>query len=190
MELSDKECVARCLRGDVESFRPLVERYQRLVFSHTAGRLRDPVHTEEAVQEAFVRAFENLKKLRKPESFYAWLLSISARVAQEHFRTLQRHTQEDQTLENLVDENAHREEQPSLEAALAALPEHCRRMVQLRYYEELSCQEVALRLDIPLGTVTKTLSRAYALLRQELSNPKNIQLATQPITLRSGHEMR
>jgi len=38
----------------------------------------------------------------------------------------------------------------------------------MRYYEGLSCQDVATRLGMPLGTVTKTLSRAYALLRTEL----------------------
>jgi RNA polymerase sigma-70 factor (ECF subfamily) len=55
-----------------------------------------------------------------------------------------------------------------LEEAIAVLPEAHREVILLRYYEGLSCQEVAMRLDMPLGTVTKTLSRAYALLRQEL----------------------
>jgi RNA polymerase sigma-70 factor (ECF subfamily) len=55
-----------------------------------------------------------------------------------------------------------------LDEAIAVLPETYRQVILLRYYEELSCQEVAQRLEIPLGTVTKTLSRAYALLRQEL----------------------
>jgi RNA polymerase sigma factor (sigma-70 family) len=51
---------------------------------------------------------------------------------------------------------------------MAVLPENHRQVILLRYYEGLSCQEVATRLAQPLGTVTKTLSRAYALLRQEL----------------------
>jgi RNA polymerase sigma-70 factor (ECF subfamily) len=55
-----------------------------------------------------------------------------------------------------------------LEEAIAVLPESNRQVILLRYYEGLSCQEVATRLGMPLGTVTKTLSRAYALLRQEL----------------------
>jgi RNA polymerase sigma factor (sigma-70 family) len=190
MELSDKECVERCLRGDTESFRPLVQRYQRLVFSHLVDHLRDPMLAEEAAQEAFVLAFENLKKLRKPESFYAWLLGIAGRVAQEQLRTMQRSTQDDQALENLADEGAHHEDPPSLETALAAIPEHCRRLIQMRYYEDLSCQEVANRLEMPLGTVTKTLSRAYALLRQELSNQEKTRPITQLTTMRSGHEMQ
>jgi DNA-directed RNA polymerase specialized sigma24 family protein len=45
-------------------------------------------------------------------------------------------------------------------------------VILLRYYEGLSCQEVATRLEMPLGTVTKTLSRAYALLRHELDPRK------------------
>jgi RNA polymerase sigma-70 factor, ECF subfamily len=56
----------------------------------------------------------------------------------------------------------------ALEDAIAALPENYRQVILLRYYEQLSCQEVASRLAMPLGTVTKTLSRAYALLRRDL----------------------
>jgi RNA polymerase sigma-70 factor (ECF subfamily) len=55
-----------------------------------------------------------------------------------------------------------------LDEAIAVLPETYRQVILLRYYEGLSCQQVAQRLDTPLGTVTKTLSRAYTLLRQEL----------------------
>jgi RNA polymerase sigma-70 factor (ECF subfamily) len=55
-----------------------------------------------------------------------------------------------------------------LEEAIAVLPESYRQVILMRYYEGLSCQDVATRLGMPLGTVTKTLSRAYALLRQEL----------------------
>jgi RNA polymerase sigma-70 factor (ECF subfamily) len=55
-----------------------------------------------------------------------------------------------------------------LEEVIALLPESHRQVILMRYYEGLSCQDVATRLAMPLGTVTKTLSRAYALLRTEL----------------------
>jgi RNA polymerase sigma-70 factor (ECF subfamily) len=55
-----------------------------------------------------------------------------------------------------------------LEEVIALLPESYRQVILMRYYEGLSCQDVATRLGMPLGTVTKTLSRAYALLRTEL----------------------
>ena len=55
-----------------------------------------------------------------------------------------------------------------LEAVVSGLPEPYRQVVLLRYYGQLSCTQIGDRLDMPLGTVTKTLSRAYALLREAL----------------------
>ena len=74
--------------GIQDDFRLLVQRYQKPLFSFLTTRLRDRPEAEEAAQESFVRAFMSLKKLRKPESFYSWLLGIAARVAKEQFRTV------------------------------------------------------------------------------------------------------
>jgi RNA polymerase sigma factor (sigma-70 family) len=62
-----------------------------------------------------------------------------------------------------------------LEEVIALLPESHRQVILMRYYEGLSCQDVAPRLGMPLGTVTKTLSRAYALLRTELQARENAE---------------
>jgi len=168
MEMTDKTCVERCRDGHPDDFSLLVERYQKPLFAYVARRLGDPLEAEEAVQESFVRAFVSLKALRKPESFHSWLVGIAARILKEQFRSDQRR-QRDQQFADLVLEP--KPAGPSgifLEEAIAALPETYRQVILLRYYEGLSCQELATRLEMPLGTVTKTLSRAYALLRQEL----------------------
>jgi RNA polymerase sigma factor (sigma-70 family) len=57
-----------------------------------------------------------------------------------------------------------------LEQAVAELPDKFRRVILLRYYSQMSCQQIADQLQQPLGTVTKTLSRAYALLRQTMTD--------------------
>jgi len=74
-----------------------------------------------------------------------------------------------------------------LEEVIAALPENYRQVILLRYYEGLSCQEVATRLGMPLGTITKTLSRAYLLLRQELQTREKVDTNIQSI---ESHELR
>jgi len=168
MDLTDKEYVERCRDGHPEDFGLLVDRYQKPLFSFLAARVENFPQAEEAAQESFVRAFLSLKKLRKPESFFSWLLGIAGRVAKEQFRA-ELHRRRDGeiagTLMNNADDGA--EDYP-LEEAMTALPEKHRHVIVLRYYEGLSCQEIATRLAMPLGTVTKTLSRAYLLLRQEL----------------------
>jgi RNA polymerase sigma-70 factor (ECF subfamily) len=168
MDLTDQEYVQRCRDGHPEDFRLLVHRYQGLLFSYLTGRLGNRSQAEEAAQESFVRAFQSLKKLRKPESFYSWLLGIAGRVAQEQFRSLKRRQQDREVAETMMAEPADNHAEYPLDEAMAVLPETYRQVILLRYYEGLTCQQVAQRLDMPLGTVTKTLSRAYALLRQEL----------------------
>jgi RNA polymerase sigma-70 factor (ECF subfamily) len=168
MDLTDKEYVEHCRDGHPEDFGLLVERYQKPLFSYLASRVGDGGQAEEAAQESFVRAFLSLKKLRKPESFYSWLLGIAGRVAKEQVRSTARRERDCEAAEVIMaDADDGRDEHP-LEEAIAALPETYRQVILLRYYEGLSCLEIATRLAMPLGTVTKTLSRAYALLRQEL----------------------
>jgi RNA polymerase sigma-70 factor (ECF subfamily) len=168
MDILDKECVRRCRNGHPEDFEQLVGRYQKPVFSFLAGKLGNPVQAEEAVQESFVRAFISLKKLRKPESFYAWLLGIADRVAKEQFRLRKRAFSESDIETAATIHQSGEPEEYALDEALAVLPEAYRHLIVLRYYEGLSCQEVSRRNGMPLGTVTKMLSRAYAILRKEL----------------------
>jgi len=167
-ELTDGEYVVSSRNGCPDHFRLLVQRYQRPLFAYLSGRLGNHLEAEEAAQESFVRAFLSLKKLNKPESFYAWLLGIASRVLKEQFRALERRQKDRAVAETLLAENPASAEEYPLEEAIAVLPESYRQVILMRYYEGLSCQDVATRLGMPLGTVTKTLSRAYALLRTEL----------------------
>ena len=167
-ELSDAEYVVSSRNGCPDHFRLLVQRYQRPLFAYLSSRLGNHLEAEEAAQESFVRAFLSLKKLRKPESFYAWLLGIAGRVLKEQFRAVERRQKDRAVAETLLAENTGSEPEYPLEEVIAVLPESYRQVILMRYYEGLSCQDVATRLGMPLGTVTKTLSRAYALLRTEL----------------------
>jgi len=148
-----------------------------------AGRLRDGLQVEEAAQESFVRAFLSLNKLRKPESFYSWLLGIAGRVAKEQLRSLKHRQQDCEVTESIMATPPTAGKIIRWKKPSAALPESYRQVILLRYYEGLSCQEIATRLELPLGTVTKTLSRAYALLRQELAARESAEPTVNQIEL-------
>jgi RNA polymerase sigma-70 factor (ECF subfamily) len=157
------------LNGHPETFGKLVEKHQAPLLSWLGARLGDAERAEEAAQEAFVRSFFQLRKLRKPESFRAWLFGIADRVAKENRRAGRRETA-------LVDPSAHAakaDEQatgsdPEIERAVSRLPETYREVIELRFYGGLSCAEAAEHLGVQVGTVTMRLSRAYAKLRLSL----------------------
>jgi RNA polymerase sigma-70 factor (ECF subfamily) len=165
----DRYYVQRCLDGHPDDFRHLVRRYQPVLLAHLAGKLGSRDRVEEAAQETLVRAYFKMDTLKKPESFFAWLLGIADLVAKEQQRNeLIRRRRE--SARASVEETPEPElsQDFALEAAVAALPEAYRTVILLRYYGGLSCSGIAAQLDMPLGTVTKTLSRAYALLRESL----------------------
>jgi len=126
----------------------------------------------EAAQETFVRAYFALSELRKPASFFSWLLGIADRVAKETRRAAGRGRNVDWgQLEpaELVDKQDEYTD-TSVTNAVAKLPDVYREVIVLRFYGGQSCVEISRDLDIPLGTVTKRLSRAYTLLREHLGS--------------------
>jgi RNA polymerase sigma factor (sigma-70 family) len=170
MSLADDACVRACLNEHPEAFRHLVRRYQTPLTRYLRGRLGSGDLAAEAAQETFVRAYFALGELRKPEAFFCWLVGIADRVAKEMRRTARRCLSIDLEQFQPPEPSGHREsrEETATSEAVAKLPEIYREVVVLRYYGGHSCAEISRSLGVPLGTVTKRLSRAYSLLRERL----------------------
>ena len=165
---TDTDCVESCLNGHPEAFRHLLRRYQSAVLTHLTGRLGSADQAEEAAQESFVRAYFALGKLRKRGSFLPWVIGIADRVAKEHWRQQRRQRQAVRQIAPASSEPRRSADVP-LAQAVAQLPDAYRQVVLLRYYCGLSCSQIGEQLGVPVGTVTKQLSRAYAMLREALS---------------------
>jgi RNA polymerase sigma-70 factor (ECF subfamily) len=174
MPEADSFYVARCLDGYADDYRHLVRRYQGALLVHLGGRLDIRGQAEEAAQEVFVRAFYNLRKLRKPDSFFPWLFGIANHVAQElNRRTRAELKQREgypvaQRVANGTESD--RQADHDLATAVAGLQDPYKEVILLRFYADCSCIEMAQRLGVPVGTVTKRLSRAYAEIRKRLPN--------------------
>jgi RNA polymerase sigma-70 factor (ECF subfamily) len=179
MSLSDDECIRACLNDHPEAFRHLVQRYQTPLARYLRGRLGNTDEAAEAAQEAFVRAYFALGELRKPAAFLSWLLGIADRVAKETQRAARRCLTVDWEQIEPAEPAGKRETEAeaAMSEAVARLPDTYREVIVLRYHGGYSCAEIGRDLGIPLGSVTKRLSRAYALLREnlrgKLANPEN-----------------
>ena len=177
MSETDKYYVERCLDGHPDDYRYLVRRYQTVLLANLAGKLGNKDRAEEAAQEALVRAYFNMGKLKRPDLFFSWLLGIADHVAKEHQRKEQLHRQRE--IVRSYSEEAPKTEFSqdfALEAAIAELPDSYRKVILLRYYGGHSCNKISEQLDMPLGTVTKQLSRAYAMLRKSLQQQEQAEV--------------
>ena len=167
MSRTDSDCVRLCLDGQPQMFRHLVVRHQGPLMAYLTGRMGGEEVAEEAAQESFVRAFFALRELHKPELFFSWLLGIARRVALEAARDKRKRKQLTPPARKPAEPRSDGPDLP-LRQAVADLPAPYGQVVLLRYYGGMSCAEIAKELGTPLGTVTKRLSRAYALLRESL----------------------
>jgi RNA polymerase sigma-70 factor, ECF subfamily len=168
MSPPDEECVRCCLNNHPEAFRVLVERHQAALMRRLCACTGNSEEAAEVTQETFVRAYFALRDLRKPAAFFPWLVGIADRVAKETYRAAKRR----RTVAWEQAEPADKHEvcaDTAVAEAVAKLPDTYREVVVLRFYEGKSCEEISRALDVPLGTVTKRLSRAYGRLRERLS---------------------
>jgi RNA polymerase sigma-70 factor (ECF subfamily) len=167
---SDAELVNAVLNGQKEAFSVLVRRYERPVRAVAVNLLGDRASAQDAAQEAFVRAFENLAGLRKTEAFGPWLMKITCRCALNAVHRRPRET----ALDPVGDLPAERtdgrldEDKQRLLAAVVKLPHSERQVVMLRYFCGHNVRDVADIVGRSLGTVTKQLSRAHRRLQNIL----------------------
>ena len=180
----DTEIVKRCLRGDESAYRELVERYQRQVYSLALRMVRQSQDAEDLTQETFVRMFRALDRYDPTRSFAAWLFTIASRLSIDHLRRrkarpislVQREPGGVEEREMEIpdpslgpDELAsHGEEELRTQQLIDSLPPHYRVVVVLRHQQDLSYEEIAETLHLPLGTVKARIHRARALLKQRL----------------------
>ncbi len=181
--------VRRCLAGDERAFRELVERYQPQVYSLALHMVRRVEDAEDVTQETFIRVFRALGRYDLARPFGAWLMTITSRLCIDHIRRrkfspislTQREPGSDEEYSIDVrdpglkpDERVvHAEEERRSVELIDSLPPHYRIVVLLRHQQQLSYEEIAEALTLPLGTVKARIHRARALLKERIERTRS-----------------
>ena len=177
MTRTDQEAVARCLAGDAEAFSTLVERYGGRVYNIALRITNDGDAANDCAQEAFIRAFRALHQYDPNLPFGPWLYRITTNASLNYVQRWHAHETPVEDFPDPAEPDAagpessalRREELDEVLAAMAELPAHYRAALTLRHMQQLSYQEVADALGIPLGTVKTHLHRARAALKVRLA---------------------
>lgn len=164
---STAELIARSQSGDHAAFAELVRRFERAVVVTTWAVLGDFHAAQDAGQETFLIAYQNLAQLRTAEAFPSWLLQIAKREALRAAGRPKETTSIDpSTLAATTGPPAWADAYSGVIETLGQLPEHERTLVVLRYVNGHRVAEIAEMTGRPVGSVTKQLSRAIARLRE------------------------
>ncbi len=181
------EIIQKILGGEVNHFEILQRKYQKPLTLLISRMIHNAEDAQDLVQETFIKAYNNLRFFKKEFSFHSWLFKIASNLCIDYLRKqrIQKisieqpfpSSNEDDKHFDYPDKDADIDVKISiverdkiLHQAINLLPEHYRKIIHLRYFEELDYQELAEKLSLPLGTVKVHLFRARKALLEILKS--------------------
>jgi RNA polymerase sigma-70 factor, ECF subfamily len=162
--------------GNQEAFDVLVERYHLLVLWTAQALLADSAVAEDVAQETWISAWRGLARFDPTRPFRPWLLRIVTNCSRKQARratpqvAFESAPSAPASEGDLLTEMIRQEEIATLDGVIASLPAIQRQVIDLRYRAELELGEIALVMDLPLGTVKSRLHRALNAIRQQLAS--------------------
>lgn len=172
----DAELVAQAKAGKMSAFELLVNRYQQRVANVIAKFIKDRHEIQDVAQEVFIKVFRALPNFRGDSSFYTWIYRIAVNTSKNHLVAKSRRIQNTQVefedaesfgsnedFRNLDTPDAvysRGELEQTMSKAIAQLPEDLKHAIVLREVDGLSYEEIAAKMDCPIGTVRSRIFRA------------------------------
>ncbi|WP_020533557.1 RNA polymerase sigma factor [Flexithrix dorotheae] len=189
--IEDFELIDKAIEGDEKSYADLMEKYRRPVYHTMLKMVRNVDDAEDLTIEAFAKAFRNLSKFKKDYTFSTWLFRVATNNCIDFIRKKRLETMsinaeitkddgdslsidiKDGALDPM-EEAIKSQKIEIIRQFVTLLPLKYQKLVKLRYFEELSYDEIAQELEAPLGTVKAQLHRARELLYDLVKNSKNV----------------
>ena len=185
-EQSDVDLVLLVQQGSKSAFDFLVLKYQHRIIQLVNGYIKDPTEAQDVAQESFIKAYRALGSFRGDAAFYTWLYRIAINTAKNYrlARARRSASQEVDVQDAEAIENAPQlqgldtperlllthEMLDTIKLALSTLPEEMRVALELREFDGMSYEEIAVAMDCPVGTVRSRIFRARASI-DNLINP-------------------
>ena len=156
----DLELIELFRQGDESAFSEIVRRYQEKVYWVARRFVNDHDDADDIVQEVFIKAYDALKEFRSESGLFTWLYRIAVNMSLNSVR--RKRVREFLQLDDLFDQEESHESRPDevlersehrtlVEEAVGQLPEKQRAVFVLRYYEELSYEDIAAILKTSVG---------------------------------------
>ncbi len=161
-EQSDAVLVEAAQHGRLDSFGALYQRYHNPIVALAYAQLGDKHSAEDAAQEVFAIACRDLRSLREPGRFGAWLGGICRNVTRQMLRVKSRTAPlPSESAETLADGQSEQEEQwDAVRRAVWKLPEAERELIVMRYFDGFSQAKISQVLDLTPAAVNGRLTRA------------------------------
>lgn len=176
---NEQTLIQRAQKGDQDAFASLVDEHQHYVYNLALRVVKDENEALDLTQETFVRAWTALPNFKGQSQFRTWLYRIVTNLCYNRLPNLRRSLNDlgDDVMEDIPESNfktpaqefESNETRKHLQRAIDELDANYKILITLRYQDELSYDEIASTLNLPLGTVKTGIFRAKEQLRKSLA---------------------
>lgn len=149
---NDQFYIAKVINGDANAFAYLVDNYKNMVYALAYKMTKSREEAEEVSQDAFIKAYKNLKNFKGDSKFSTWLYKIAYYTTLDNIKKNRRNNNNIEineltynqiaSVENVLDEIEKKERAKIIDECLLKLPEDERAVIWMFYYEELSLKEI------------------------------------------------
>lgn len=160
--------IEKAIRGDEISFTTIIEEKKESLYRLAYSYVKNRHDALDIFQEAVYKAYISIHKLKKPETFNAWIKRIVVNTAIDYLRKTKKIVYIEKEYEASSDEMSHAEEVMDLKKALDELDPKSKTIITLRFFEDLPLKEIAEILEMPLSTVKTNLYRSLDKLKINL----------------------
>ena len=166
--VADNRQLARLvLGGDTAAFEYLFDRYRDAIHRLFLQRTGNTEDADDLLQETFIKVYMNLHRYSPEYTFGQWLYTIARNTFIDYVRKRQDDLPIDEKFSSPASNTPTPEEsvinsqqRHQIELCIARLPENYRRLIRMRFFDEYSYEEIAVKLSLPLGTVKTQIPRA------------------------------
>ncbi|PKK88024.1 MAG: hypothetical protein CVV64_20610 [Candidatus Wallbacteria bacterium HGW-Wallbacteria-1] len=180
---SDLELIELVKDGELDYYEDLITRYRRVVFNFAYLKLNEPSVAEDVSQETFLKAYRSLAKYNPEYKFVTWLLAICNNVCINHFNQekkkliyLRQKALEDGIPPSRPNAFELLDTTDYVRSIIKDLEREDRLLLLLRFWQELSHNEISEIMDMPSGTVRSKLCRLLKRLRENLNRTKEREI--------------
>lgn len=160
------DLVYKAKKGNGKAFTKLIEENIKSIYRVAKGILSSEDDIEDAIQNTILKAYSNIKTLRKEELFKTWLIKILINECNKIYNFNKKCISLDKVIEEQYNDKY---ENLDLKIAVDSLPEELRLVIVLFYFEDLKISEVSEIIGIPEGTVKSRLSRAKTKISESIN---------------------
>lgn len=171
--MDEEKCISEVLDGDTEQYRMLVERYQTGLIIHCENLVKDRQEGEDIAQEAFLKAYKNLKSFSKNKArFSTWLYRIATNLCIDYLRKNRKKVyveNVEEYVESMRPEGLEQDEIAEIRQAVEALePPQYAEIIKAYFWQGKSYKEIAAEHNTSVNTVGTWISRAKVQLKEKL----------------------